>query len=346
MVDENEFIDACRLLYDGVRDIRHAFLLTSDVEKEVEEEKEAAQPKKENKEDKPKKEMKTIKDAVKTLDTEEIKQHFTQEDAVYWTAVWSNPKVRSLLSAADIGGSQVEAFREEKEKLDKEVNKWEDSNNDIIVLAKYMCSIMSDMTDFIKGRGKIKTTSDVIEAAQKISVSGKQLDKLARKIADRCPESSTKNDLLAYLQRIALYCHQLNITSKVKADVHNVSGEFIVSGLDSATSLIQAARNLMNAVVLTVKASYVASRMYKGTDSSAPSSPSCPPSPVVVWKMRTPEKKPLVRREPWEESRARVRKGTDHHQSSPSKTLSLFQERRLSYSTSSSSIGSDCSSQK
>ena len=35
--------------------------------------------------------------------------------------------------------------------------------------------------------------------------------------------------------------------------------------LDSACSLIQAARNLMNAVVLTVKASYVASRMYKHT---------------------------------------------------------------------------------
>ena len=84
-----------------------------------------------------------------------------------------------------------------------------------------------------------------------------------RAIADECPESTTKKDLIAYLQRIALYCHQLNITSKVKADVQNVSGELIVSGLDSATSLIQAAKNLMNAVVLTVKASYVASRMYK-----------------------------------------------------------------------------------
>ena len=39
----------------------------------------------------------------------------------------------------------------------------------------------------------------------------------------------------------------------MKADVQNVSGELIVSGLDSATSLIQAAKNLMNAVVLTVK---------------------------------------------------------------------------------------------
>ena len=55
-------------------------------------------------------------------------------------------------------------------------------------------------------------------------------------------ESTTKKDLIAYLQRIALYCHQLNITSKVKADVQNVSGELIVSGLDSATSLIQVKR--------------------------------------------------------------------------------------------------------
>ena len=55
----------------------------------------------------------------------------------------------------------------------------------------------------------------VIHAAKKISEAGTKLDKLARQIADQCPESNTKQDLLAYLQRIALYCHQLNITSKV-----------------------------------------------------------------------------------------------------------------------------------
>ncbi len=47
----------------------------------------------------------------------------------------------------------------------------------------------------------------------------------------QCPESASQKDLLAYLQRIALYCHQLNITSKVKADVQNISGELIVSGV-------------------------------------------------------------------------------------------------------------------
>ena len=72
-----------------------------------------------------------------------------------------------------------------------------------------------EMTDFTRGKGPLSTTLAVITAAKKISEAGTKLDKLARQIADQCPESSTKKDLLAYLQRIALYCHQLNITSRV-----------------------------------------------------------------------------------------------------------------------------------
>ncbi|XP_064540668.1 catenin alpha isoform X2 [Drosophila montana] len=167
------------------------------------------------------------------------------------------------------------------------------------------------------GRGPLKTTMDVINAAKKISEAGTKLDKLTREIAEQCPESSTKKDLLAYLQRIALYCHQIQITSKVKADVQNISGELIVSGLDSATSLIQAAKNLMNAVVLTVKYSYVASTKYtrQGTVTS----------PIVVWKMKAPEKKPLVRPEKPEEVRAKVRKGSQKKIQNPIHALSEFQ---------------------
>lgn len=47
----------------------------------------------------------------------------------------------------------------------------------------------------------------------------------------QCPDSTCKQDLLAYLQRIALYCHQLNICSKVKAEVQNLGGELVVSGV-------------------------------------------------------------------------------------------------------------------
>ena len=137
----------------------------------------------------------------------------------------------------------------EKRLFDREVSKWDDNGNDVIVLAKHMCMIMMEMTDFTRGKkvfpgimgiprlriskricwrivtfsylcvyigkGSLQTTMAVINAAKKISEAGTKLDKLARQVADQCPESSTKKDLLAYLQRIALYCHQLNITSRV-----------------------------------------------------------------------------------------------------------------------------------
>ena len=85
----------------------------------------------------------------------------------------------------------------------------------IYIFFCFQCMIMMEMTDFTRGKGPLSTTLAVIEAAKKISEAGTKLDKLARQIADQCPESSTKKDLLAYLQRIALYCHQLNITSRV-----------------------------------------------------------------------------------------------------------------------------------
>ena len=57
----------------------------------------------------------------------------------------------------------------------------------------------------------------------------------------------------------------------------------IVSGLDSATSLIQAAKNLMNAVVLTVKSCYVASTKYPRLAAEGKLNQL---KPVVVWKMK------------------------------------------------------------
>lgn len=209
-------------------------------------------------------------------------------------------------------------FLEEKKKLMREMTKWDDSANDIIVLAKKMCMIMMQMTDFTRGKGQLKSTMDVITAARRISDCGTQLDKLARAVADQCPDSASKSDLIAYLQRITLYCHQLNITCKVKADVQNVGGELSISGLDSATSLIQAAKNLMTAVVLTVKASYIASTKYKGAATGG--------GPIVQWRMKVPSKKPLVAKDRLEEMRGPIRRSARVRQVEPIKELSQFDQ--------------------
>ena len=93
--DENEFIDACRLVYDGVRDVRHAFLLRGDMEEEEDEEEEIKTEKAEERQEK--KEVTTIKEAVSKLNNEEIKNKLDNLDPnkpLYWTAIWSDPKVR------------------------------------------------------------------------------------------------------------------------------------------------------------------------------------------------------------------------------------------------------------
>ncbi|CAF3413360.1 unnamed protein product [Rotaria sp. Silwood1] len=212
---------------------------------------------------------------------------------------------------------QVEGFKKTKRDFEREVLKWDDRGNDIIVLAKRMCMIMMEMTDFTRGRGPLRTTMDVINAAKMISECGSKLNKLAKDIAAQCVESQSKSDLVAYVDRITLYCHQLDITSKVKADVQNISGELIVSGLDSATSLITAAKNLMNAVVLTVKASYIASTKYRNKSGNK--------EPIVQWKMRLPEKKPLVLIDRQNESDSRIRKGSAKTRLEPLHVLSQFQ---------------------
>ena len=107
----------------------------------------------------------------------------------------------------------------------------------------------------------------------------------------------------------------------MKADVQNVSGELTVSGLDSATSLIQAAKNLMNTVVLTVKSSYVASTKYQRQAAAS----GLNAKSIVVWKMRAPEKKPLVRRDAPEEVKAKVRRGSQKKPTNPMKALAEFQ---------------------
>merc|ERR1719219_2524348 len=308
VVDENEFIDASRLVYDGVREIRRAVLLNrgeEDIDSDTEWD-----------------DFDETSEAGSNRPLVESRQENLIDEYPDISGIMTAREAMKKIPEAEKAKiqEQVEEFRTEQLKFDREVSKWDDNGNDVIVLAKHMCMIMMEMTDFTRGKGRLKTTMDVITAAKGISEAGTKLDKLARLIADQCPESTTKKDLLAYLQRIALYCHQLNITSKVKADVQNVSGELIVSGLDSATSLIQAAKNLMNAVVLTVKASYVASTKYRKNSTGTEKANS-----LVVWRMKAPEKKPLVRREAPEEVKAKIRKGTGVSQTSPSKVLSDFE---------------------
>uniref|UniRef100_A0A2K6UXK8 Catenin alpha 1 n=1 Tax=Saimiri boliviensis boliviensis TaxID=39432 RepID=A0A2K6UXK8_SAIBB len=212
LMDENEFIDASCLVYDGIWDIRKAVLMIRTPEEfddsgfETED---------------------FDVGSRMSVQTEDNQLIVDQSARVIMAQLPQGQKVKIA--------EQVASFQEEKSKLDAEVSKWDDSGNDIIVLAKQMCMIMLEMT----GKGPLKNTSDVISAAKKIAETGSRMEKLGHTITNHCPDSACKQDLLVYVHRIALYCHQPNICCKVKAEVQNLSGELVVSGVDTeGTSLL------------------------------------------------------------------------------------------------------------
>ncbi|XP_054839930.1 catenin alpha-3 [Eublepharis macularius] len=295
LFDDNQFVDISKKVYDTIHDIRCSVMMIRTTE-----------------------ELQDISDIEDDWDAHS-RTSFQTEGKTDRAKMTQLPEAEKEKIA-----EQVADFKKVKSKLDAEIEIWDDTSNDIIVLAKRMCVIMMEMTDFTRGRGPLKNTSDVINAAKMISESGSRMDMLARLISDQCPDLSCKQDLLAYLEQIKLYSHQLKICSQVKAEIQSLGSELIVSALDSVTSLIQAAKNLMNAVVQTVKMSYIAS-----TKIIRIQSPAGPRHPVVMWRMKAPEKKPLIKREKPEEIYAAVRKGSAKKKIHPVQVMSEFRGRQI-----------------
>lgn len=294
----NEFVDCSRMVYDAIRDIRRAVLALKNPE-----------------------DVESDSDVDDVMNGSEAGMSRVSSRTADTDAAPTDQQIMRKLPEEEKAKivANVKEFQMEKKALESEISKWDESSNDIIVLARQMCCIMMDMTDFTRGRGKLKNTADVILEAKHIAEIGNRLDKIAKDIADQCPDSSVKSDLIAYLQRISLYCHQLNMCAKVKAEVQNISGEMVISGVDSAMSLIQAAKNLMNAVVLTVKTSYVASSLSQKSGQQQSQA-------GILWKMKAPEKKPLVRREAREgDNRTPVRRASQKRVISHEKALGEFQ---------------------
>ncbi|XP_069720108.1 catenin alpha-3 isoform X2 [Phaenicophaeus curvirostris] len=295
LFDDNQFVDISKKVYDTIHNIRCSVMMIRTPE-----------------------ELEDVSDLEEDHDTR-------SRTSIQTEGKTDRAKMTQLPEAEkEKIAEQVADFKKVKSKLDAEIEIWDDTSNDIIVLAKRMCVIMMEMTDFTRGRGPLKNTSDVINAAKMISESGSRMDVLARLIANQCPDQSCKQDLLAYLEQIKLYSHQLKICSQVKAEIQNLGGELIMSALDSVTSLIQAAKNLMNAVVQTVKMSYIAS-----TKIIKIQSPTGPRHPVVMWRMKAPEKKPLIKREKPEEIYAAVRKGSAKKRIHPVQVMSEFRGREI-----------------
>ncbi|KAK6060320.1 hypothetical protein COOONC_02019 [Cooperia oncophora] len=155
--DSDEFINACTLVHDAVKEIRNALLVNRHPE-DVDSDNEYEDDGQTNVHD-------TASRISEGENQQKIMRRLPEED---------KKKIQE----------QIDVFKITQTKFEREVAKWDESGNDIIVLAKHMCMIMTDMTDFTRGHGPLKTTMDVIRAAQEISVDGSKLNALAKQIGD------------------------------------------------------------------------------------------------------------------------------------------------------------------
>lgn len=81
--------------------------------------------------------------------------------------------------------------------------------------------------NFSRGAGPLHTAADVIITARDIARAGEYFNQLVADIAKECPDEMCRKDVLAYLERVRLYCHQLKITSAVQADLSTSTKETV-----------------------------------------------------------------------------------------------------------------------
>ena len=173
-------------------------------------------------------------------------------------------------------------FHVEQVRLETAVAKWDETENDVIILAKEMCVMMMDMSNFTKGEGPINKPHELIEAANKLAKSSQQLESLITRIIEHCTDGNSKNDLQAYMSESKLYAHQIKMTSKVYADL-----SLIRFDTDRLSSIVISSKNLLNTVVKLVMASYIACNKIARSDDGGTQ------LRLIKWKRRPPSKKPL-----------------------------------------------------
>lgn len=95
-----------------------------------------------------------------------------------------------------------------------ELHYFEDTDNEIVIRAREMSEMVSEMYLFTRGEGALQTTEELFEASQNFADAGKALYRVARKYASKAEESPMKKELLRYVDKIPAYCHQLLFTSR------------------------------------------------------------------------------------------------------------------------------------
>ncbi|CAG5122756.1 unnamed protein product [Candidula unifasciata] len=144
-----------------------------------------------------------------------------------------------------------------------EADKWEEPDNAVVKRAKNMSSMAFSMYLFTRGEGPLRTTHDLFVQAQFFAQEGNKLYSTIQHFAQKVPPCSQREELLMYLERIPVCCHQLLTT--LKSATFGKTATF--NKVDSA---IQETKNLMNVVAKVVTTCFVCATKYNIDYRSSP----------------------------------------------------------------------------
>ncbi|XP_015143582.2 catenin alpha-3 isoform X5 [Gallus gallus] len=120
LFDDNQFVDVSKKVYDTIHTIRCSVMM--------------------------------IRTPEELEDVSDLEDHDTRSRTSIQTEGKTDRAKMTQLPEAEKEkiAEQVADFKKVKSKLDAEIEIWDDTSNDIIVLAKRMCVIMMEMTDFTR----------------------------------------------------------------------------------------------------------------------------------------------------------------------------------------------------
>ncbi|XP_076457374.1 alpha-catulin-like isoform X2 [Babylonia areolata] len=139
--------------------------------------------------------------------------------------------------------------------MEAEADKWAEPDNAVVRRAKNMAAMAFSMYLFTRGEGRLHTTHDLFLQAEFFAEEGNKLYKTVKDFASRVPSCSSKDELLAYVDRIPACCHQLHVT--LKTPTFGKSATF--NKVDSA---IQETKNLMNIIAKVVTTCFICATKY------------------------------------------------------------------------------------
>ncbi|XP_070185642.1 alpha-catulin-like isoform X2 [Littorina saxatilis] len=139
--------------------------------------------------------------------------------------------------------------------MEAEADKWAEPDNAVVRRAKNMAAMAFSMYLFTRGEGRLHTTHDLFLQAEFFAEEGNKLYRTVKDFSSRVPSCASKDELLAYVDRVPSLCHQLHVT--LKTPTFGKSATF--NKVDSA---IQETKNLMNIIAKVVTTCFICATKY------------------------------------------------------------------------------------